>query len=231
MKKLTVGMTRAELTFGWIYLVLQLTVLPVPIVLINYLLGSPLSEGEQNFIVFLMNFVAISLIFWRFICDNGRTGFSRPGRMFATIGIAFGAYISMNWFFQILVGFIFPDFFNVNDDSIMGMVEENPALLAIGTVFLVPIVEEVLYRGLVFRGLYNHSRVAAYIVSSLVFSALHVVGYITMYEPLHLLLCFLQYIPAGLCLGFAYARTDSIWTPILMHMTINLIGMVAMLGG
>ena len=43
-----------------------------------------------------------------------------------------------------------------------------------------------------------------------------------------LLLCFVQYLPAGLCLGWAYARADSIFAPTLMHMIINLIGMLAM---
>ena len=231
MKKLSVGMTRSELTFGWIYLVLQLTVLAVPIVLLNMLLGNPLSDGQMNFIIFLINFVSVSAIFWRFLCDNGRTGFSRPGRMFATIGITFGVYQSLSAVISILILAVAPDFFNVNDESIALMVQENPVLLTIGTVLLVPMVEEVLYRGLLFRGLYNHSKVAAFLLSIVVFGLLHVVNYITIYEPFHLFLCFLQYIPAGLCFGFAYAFTDSIWTPILMHMTVNLIGMLSMLGG
>ena len=231
MNKITVQMNLFERIAGWSYLFLQLLVLPVLLVLVNVKLGSPLSEGQLNGALFIINFVAVSAIFHRYLIRNGVTGFSRPGRMFATIGICFGAYQIMNMGLSFVIGIISPDFFNVNNDAISGMVKENPLLLIIGTSFLVPMVEEVLYRGLVFRTLYNRSKIAAYVISVVIFGALHVVGYITMYEPLQLLLCFLQYIPAGICLGFAYANTDSIWTPILMHMTINLMSSVAMIGG
>ena len=80
------------------------------------------------------------------------------------------------------------------------------------------------HRGLVFRTLYNRSKIAAYVISVVIFGALHVVGYITMYEPLQLLLCFLQYIPAGIALGWAYARSGSILAPILIHTLVNALG-------
>ncbi len=231
MKELSVKMTRFELIAGWIYFVLQLAVLPSILVIGNDLLGYPLSNTQLNTTLFVINFVAVFLIFWRFIIRNGAAGFSRPGRMFATLGICFAGYNIMNAVLSMVILMIAPDFFNVNDNSIMDMVQESPLLLTISTVFLVPIVEEVLYRGLVFRCLYNRNKLAAFVISIAIFGALHVVGYITMYEPLQLILCFIQYIPAGLCLGLAYVFTDSIWTPILMHMTINLIGTLAMIGG
>ena len=43
-----------------------------------------------------------------------------------------------------------------------------------------------------------------------------------------LLLCFCQYIPAGICLGWAYAKSGTIWCPVLIHMTVNQIGMLFM---
>ena len=108
------------------------------------------------------------------------------------------------------------------------MVADDYTLMIIGTVLLVPITEELLYRGLIFASLYNRSRVLAYIVSTLAFAALHVYTYIGTYPPEQLLLCLLQYLPAGICLGWAYAKTDSIWTPVLIHMTVNTIAVSAM---
>ena len=96
------------------------------------------------------------------------------------------------------------------------------------TVVLVPLTEELLYRGLIFRPLYNKSPLAGYVISTFIFSALHVVSYIGSYSPLHLALCFLQYLPASICLGWAYARSDSIWSPVMIHMTINFIGALSM---
>ena len=63
--------------------------------------------------------------------------------------------------------FVYPDFSNVNDTSIMELTQQNYTLMAIGTVLLVPVVEETLYRGVVFGSLYKRSRVAAYTVSTL----------------------------------------------------------------
>jgi membrane protease YdiL (CAAX protease family) len=37
-----------------------------------------------------------------------------------------------------------------------------------------------------------------------------------------------QYLPAGLALAWAYEKADTIWAPILMHMTINQISITFM---
>lgn len=228
MRKLSVTMTRTEKILGWIYLPLQLLVIPSVIFLVNLLIGNPLSDAESNFIFFCVNFICITLIFRRFLIQSAKVAIRTPFRCLQGAFLGFILY----WVLSIVIGYVimalYPDFYNVNDSSIGSMVQENSTLMAFGTVLLVPITEEVLYRGLIFRGLYNHSRFAAYAVSTAVFAALHVVGYIGMFEPLHLLLCFVQYLPAGLCLGWAYARADSIWAPILIHITINQLGIISM---
>lgn len=228
MKKLSVPMGKWELILGWVYFALQLTVIPFALVLANASLNNPLSESELNFTFFCINFGCVLFIFWRFLIANGRIALRSPGKMFTGALIGFVIY----WFLTIIVSnvilFINPQFFNVNDASIGSLVEENATLISFATILLVPITEELLYRGLIFRGLYNYSRFAAYLVSTLAFAAIHVVGYIGLYEPSHLLLCLLQYMPAGLSLGWAYARADSIWAPILIHITVNQIGIYSM---
>ena len=101
------------------------------------------------------------------------------------------------------------------------MQAENRLLVFIGTVLLVPPVEECLYRGLIFRNLYPSSKWAAYLVSILAFAAIHILGYIGTYSPLELVLAVLQYLPAGLCLAWSYTRADTIFAPILIHAAIN----------
>ena len=228
MKKLTVPMRKHELLLGWIYFVLQATVLPIVIVFANLLLGNPLSEAELNFLFFFMNFACIAFIFWRFLLENAKTAFSDIVGLIASVVISFGLYWILSIAISILNVIIYPEFSNVNDESIGALVQENTGLISFATILLVPITEEVLYRGLVFRGLYNRSRCAGFAVSTLVFAAVHVVGYIGLYEPMHLLLCFLQYLPAGICLGLAYAMSNFIWAPILIHISINMIGILAM---
>lgn len=228
MKKLSLSMTQGEIIGGWVYMGLQLLVLPVLLSLINLLAGSPLSDAVLNFVFFALNFICVTVIFRRFLIASLRQTFNAPLQCLSTAFFGFLLYYGTSYVVSMLIYFIAPDFVNVNDDSIAGMTQENFVLMSIGTVLLVPPVEELLYRGLIFRGLYNSNRVMAYIVSTFVFCAIHVFGYIGFYDPFTLLLCFLQYIPAGLCLGWAYAKADSIWPPILIHITVNLIGISAM---
>jgi len=81
---------------------------------------------------------------------------------------------------------------------------------------------------LIFRELYGKSRWAAYLVSIAAFAAVHIIGYLRVYSPMELLLSFLQYLPAGLCLAWSYAKSDTIFAPILIHTAVNAIGISAM---
>ena len=38
-----------------------------------------------------------------------------------------------------------------------------------------------------------------------------------------LVLCFIQYLPAGLCLAWTYTKADNIIAPVLVHGIINAI--------
>ena len=166
----------------------------------------------------------MTVIFYNFLLGNTRVAISNIWHCLKSAAVGFCIY----WLLSIAVGaliqVLYPDFFNVNDDSISQLLEENGTLIRIGTVLLVPVTEELLYRGLIFRSIYRKNPVSAYVISIFLFAALHVVSYITMYEPLHLALCFLQYLPAGFCLAWAYVRADSIWAPILIHIAVNQIG-------
>lgn len=229
MKKLSVITTSKERLWGWIYLALQLLILPSLLYLCNIFFNFQLSDTEINFLFFALNFTCVTVIFHRFILENGKKALSSPLKVITTAISGYVVYTLLSYLLSTLIVSLYPEFYNVNDDYISGLVTNDFNLMIVGTVLLVPITEEVLYRGLIFSGLYNRSRVLAYIVSILAFAALHVINYIGAYSPLHLLLCFLEYLPAGFCLAWAYAKTDSIWTPILMHTLVNFIAVSVMI--
>ena len=122
----------------------------------------------------------------------------------------------------------YPDFANVNDASIATMMGEHFVITAVGTVLLVPITEELLYRGVVFRGLYERSPRLAWVVSTAVFAFIHVMGFIGSADLMTICLCFIQYIPAALVLAWSYGKTDSILTPVLIHTAVNLVGILSL---
>lgn len=231
MKTLTANLTKKEFIVGWIYLPVQMFLLPTIIMLVNLFAGSPLSDAESNFVYFCANFIGVTVIFWEFLRHNTVLALGNFRRTLFAAFKGMGIYFVLSFAVGMLITAVYPDFTNVNDASIDQMVDQNPLLMNIGTVLLVPITEELLYRGLVFRSIHGKNRVLAYVISILGFAALHVIGYIGSYEPLHLVMCLLQYLPASFCLAWSYEQADSIWAPILIHVSINQIGMLTMMRG
>lgn len=223
--RISITVTDREKYIGWFYLLFQMFVLPEILLLLNGFLETPLSIGNVNLIMFGINFLAVLGIFHSFLWKNLTRIFREPWRILKAAFVGFCVYYVSNIALSNLILWFSPDFFNVNDQNVQTIVGENYFLSSLCVVILVPIVEETLYRGLVFGSIYRKSPWAAYLVSTVVFAAIHVIGYIGSYSPVQLLLCFFQYLPAGLCLGWAYAKGDSIWASILMHMTINQVGL------
>ena len=228
MKKLTNTVTPTETAFGLGYIALQVFILPFVLVQGNLLLGNPFSAAQLNFIMFCVDFLCVTVIFHRFLLQGAKHALSAPFTCLRYAFLGFLLHLLGSMLINTVILSLDPEFSNVNDAAISGLTQQNYRLMSLGTVLLVPITEETLYRGVVFGKLYRRSPLVAYIVSTLVFSALHVVSYIGYYQPMHLLLCFVQYIPASLSLAWAYVNADSIWAPILMHITVNQIGMLAM---
>lgn len=226
--KLSVIMTQREKNLGWLLLACQIVILPLLFGIINVLLPNPLSNTTLNFLLFLTEFLMAFFFFHRFLALSTRKAIRTPFRClrYAVLGLIL--YYLLNYIVTILINLIYPEYFNANDANIYEMVQDNYILIYIGTVFLAPFTEEMLYRGLLFTPLQRKHRALAYIFSASVFSLIHIVGYIGSISPLHFLISFVQYLPAGLCFAWAYEKSDNIWAPILMHITNNQISISAM---
>jgi len=82
---------------------------------------------------------------------------------------------------------------------------------------LAPLVEELVFRGLLYGWLAGRwGTIVAWIVSSLAFAAAHV-------EPAHAILV----LPLGLWFGWLRRRTDSLWPSLVAHMVNNGLAVVA----
>ena len=217
-------MNRTEQILGAVYLLLALELLPVLFPFCALLLFPNLNSAQVNFFYFLFQFLCIAFILRNFLWQSMQAIGNHPFRLATTVVLGLLGYVLLNYQISLVLILFFPGFFNVNDGNIAAIAAENYPLMAAGTIFLVPVAEECLYRGVVFGNLLKRSSVAAYLVSTILFCAIHVMGYIGSYEPMTLLLCAIQYIPAGICLAWAYRRADSIFAPILMHAIINAIG-------
>ena len=226
--KLSISMSRKEVIFGWLLMAGQLLILPVVAVMLNDMLPAPLSDTQLNIALFALEFLLATVIFRKFLISSARLALRTPFRCLRFSALGLLLYYIGSFLVGLVIGSVDSDFSNINDSNISVLAQDNYTLIFLCTVLLVPVTEELLYRGLIFRGLQKKNRLIAYLVSAAVFSLIHVVGYIGMTSTTTLLLCFLQYLPAGLSLAWAYEKADTIWAPILMHMTVNQISISLM---
>jgi membrane protease YdiL (CAAX protease family) len=220
--------TSNETISGFLYLAFQLLLMPELLNFINDNLQQPLNSAELNFLFYFVNFIAILVIFRRFLGNSLDQVWQHPIWFLESVILGFVFYylckIALDW----LMDHFVPSFSNYNDDAIAAMSKSNYFLMFLGTVILVPPVEECFYRGLIFRNLYPKSRWAAYVVSILAFTMIHIMGFLGRYTALELLLAVIQYLPAGFCLAWAYARSNTIFAPIVIHAAINYVGISQM---
>ncbi len=224
------NLTKTETVCGWMYLCLQLFLLPSLLNAVNSMLPRQLSTAELNFAFFFVNFLVILWIFHDFLGSSFRQVTQHP--ILAAQAVILGAvfYFGSTWAVTRLINVLSPGFANANDASVMAMYRSSPLLMTLGTVVLVPIVEECLYRGLMFRKFYGVNKWAAYFISTALFALVHILGYLNTYSPLELALAALQYVPAGVCLAWAYTKGGTIFTPIFIHAIVNAYG-IGMLRG
>ena len=228
MKRLTVYTTKKENIAGFIYIIVQLLLLPTVLSLINEALASPFSPGALNFIFFAVNFICVAIIFHRYLLSSIRLVISNPFAALKAALLGFLVYQVGKLAVGMIILSLYPDFSNLNDNAIMDSVAQNYTLMSFGTILLAPVTEEVLYRGVVFGCIHKKKPAMAYIISTVVFSLIHIIGYIHLYTPMALLCSFLLYLPAGLCLAWAYAKSGNIIAPILIHIAVNQLGILYM---
>lgn len=212
-----------ETVGGFCYLAFQLLLLPVLLTMLNERLSVPLREAELNFVFYLINFLAVLLIFHNFLGSAATQVIRHPAYWCQAVILGLAAYYACMFVTNWVIGLLVPGFSNYNNSALFAMGQESRLLVFIGTVLLVPTVEECIYRGLVFRNLYGKSHWAAYLVSMLAFALVHILGYAGQYTPLETLLAVLQYLPAGLCLAWSYTKADTIFAPIAIHAVVNFI--------
>ena len=224
----THSLNRKEKIIGAVWLVFQTLFFATLLQFLNTLLPTPLPQAEVNLVFFSVNFTAIAIIFRQYLFAQIKLIpelFEKI--LFLTIS-GFVTYWVLNILLTQVLFALDPDFTSVNDVAIQVLVAEDYAIMFVSTVILAPIAEETLFRGLVFRGIYDHAPVLAWVLSVALFALIHILSYIGAYPFGTLLLCFLQYLPAGICLAAAYRLSGSLLSPMLIHALVNLAAMLSL---
>jgi len=221
-------MTLMETILGILFLFAQALVIPTVLVLFLLIFRLTVSYAELNILCFSINFACTVVIFFRYWLKSFKDLSQKWKSVLVNAVKYFLIYYGASVLINLLITHLDPEFTNANDNTIAEMIAESRLLISICVVLLVPPVEEILYRGIVFGRLYAKKPLLGYLVSIFLFAAIHVVSYIGTMPFSQLLLAFLQYLPAGYCLAKAYSKSGSLFAPILIHAAINLIAVLYM---
>mgnify|MGYP004535639963 CR=1 FL=1 len=228
-KRLSVSMTRRELLWGFGYFLFYLMVLPSVLEILFSLLSWDYNSTRGHLRLTVLfngtNFLAMLLIFHRFLGKSLAAIKKRFWGFVQAVILGWVLYQAATSLVMLLCRFIMPELQNLNNAYFADQARENYTVTAIATVFLAPPVEECLFRGLLFRTIHQKSRFLAFAISALAFALVHITSYLSYYGPLGSALLLLQYLPAGLALGWAYEKADTIFAPMVIHMVINAISM------
>ncbi len=89
-----------------------------------------------------------------------------------------------------------------------------PLYFLLFSAIIVPINEEILFRGFMVPRL-------GIIISALIFAALHYIGYLSISE-------FVAALVFGILAGYVRKRTSSLYPSIIAHMSVNILGLLAL---
>jgi membrane protease YdiL (CAAX protease family) len=109
-----------------------------------------------------------------------------------------------------------------NQQLVVQLLTDMPLIMALQTVIIAPILEEILYRGLLFRTFYDYHKNGAHIISAFLFGFAHI--YSGLFRgDLTQIIHIIPYMIMGLAFSYAYEKRGNLYVPILMHMLVNLI--------
>ena len=216
---------RSEFWSAMILLALHGVLFPILVPQLPFL--SAFTPAQQNLIWYAVSAALTFLMLGAFLRRSFDSLLDRFFRCFMYFVLGYALYMGAS----LLLGeglYEKLGLVNPNDALFRQMVQTEKNTVLAMTVFLAPVVEECIFRGGLFGGLESKSRFAAYAVSAVLFGLYHVWQFALAYWDARYLLIALQYLPAGLILCYVYDKSDSIWTPIALHMIVNLTAMRAM---
>lgn len=159
-------------------------------------------------VAFIVSFILISRNkqFWEVFKGEkasigASVGWGVIGFFLVFLGQTIGAYI------ELALGI---DMGSENTEAIMDVTKVAPIMI-IATVFLGPILEELVFRRVIFGSIIqNYNFWIASIISAIVFAAIHM-------DFTHILL----YTICGMIFAFLYHKTKRLLTPIIAHVLLN----------
>ena len=214
-------MTKTQTILGWIYTVLHIALLPLLLSLLAVSVPG-MTEGQVNVLYYGVGVLFTAAVMLPFLRSSFDVLLDRLRFCIICILLALLVEYALRTACTLVLMLLqsLPEA-NPATETMLELAESNSGILAGLSVFLAPVIEEILFRGVVFGSIRSRSRGWAYVVSIVLFSVYHVWQYAAVSGDLRYLLYSLSYVPAAAALAWAYEHSGSIWTSIFFHMGFN----------
>lgn len=216
-------LTKGELAAVLVYLPLHFWLLPI---MGGVLLEKGWGGAKVNFLLYAIGAVYLLIFLGRFLRRDFDPLCEHPMRVAVEVISCYGMMLCFNFVLGLLLSFLPLPGTNPNNDAVMAMAKQDYGYMAAMTIFLAPLVEELVFRAGIFGFARRFSRRWAYVIGIALFAMYHIWPY-ALAEPIYWLFM-IQYVPAGYLLCSCYERSASIWGSIFYHMLINAISLQAL---
>lgn len=217
---------KRELILGLIYLPLHIFLMPIAVSFISPFIFTyfkiRIASSTMTLIYYSIAFVIVLILMWGFLRDSFSAFIDR---YFTSTSLALYGFF-LNFMAMFFLGAIYLLVFkqsaaNPNNAAVAAQVANRSSHLIFAMVVLAPIVEESIFRGSLFDLVRRKSRIAAYVITYLLFSAYHLWTYALNGVNLMFVFYMLQYLPPSIILANCYEKSGTIWSPIILHMLNN----------
>ena len=215
--------TYVESIIGFFLVAIHMFATPPLLRVLSQSAGWNMSAETMTLVYFILSLILCVAFLFRFLGASFGPFFTRFGATVMTIILAFVAYYAILHIVQLVENltagrFVWPE--------IGGAGKLNHSSMLIVNLLLAPVVEEVLFRGVVFGVLRKKSRVLAYVVSLLLFSLYMVFWDMVSNLSWAVFWTALRCLPATLALCWSYERSGSVWTCVILHILMNCLGLL-----
>ncbi|MBP8639300.1 MAG: CPBP family intramembrane metalloprotease [Oscillospiraceae bacterium] len=217
-------MSKPQRIAGLIYLPFHIIILPLFINMLAEYLPGGLSDTAANAVYYGLGFAFCLICMWKylrtafdFLLDNVATNIT--AMLFGGVSYLLLSYLASGVLFAILGD----EQVASNNELISSLADESSRAIVALTVFVAPIVEEVLFRGVVFGTLAPKHRRLAFVSSIALFAFYNVWQLALSTMDLKMFLYMVLSIPMGYALAWVYEKTNCLWVPIFLHMLINIL--------
>ena len=216
-------LTKSEAVLGWIYLLVHVLVLPVLLNFMPWFWPWALPSATMLNVGYYAVGLLFAAVFFRKLL---RREFDRLCDNFLGCVSGFAMAFFLWYILMMLVQLLFMALgtdipTNPNDATIDTLTQTERGPTMVMAVFMAPVLEELMFRGVVFQSIRKKHRILAYVVSITLFALYHIWQYAVVEMDATILLYALQYIPITLAITWAYERSGSLWTAIFFHMLNN----------